>query len=151
MDTIFTFTLITHVIAGVIGVMTLYAILMNLFKRKSSIRFLKFASVTAFVSYLMSWFSGGYYYVLRYGPEVKPLIKGGDYPFVHSFFMETKEHLFLLLPILTFILMLVFFFREKEIVSGGKTKQALVYITVLSFVTALFITLSGILISGSAG
>ena len=150
MSEIFAITLITHVIAGLVGFIATYAVLMALFRRVSSIKILRFSSALAFLSYLTSWFAGGYYYVLRYGAEVKPIIKGGDTPWVHSFFMETKEHVFLMLPVLTFILVLIFFLRGDDVISGGKIKRAVVYITVLTALLTLFITASGILISGSA-
>lgn len=149
MNSIFAFTLIIHVMSGLVGVIALYAILMSLFKRKSSLTFLRYSSVIAFLSYLISWGTGGYYYILRYGPEVKPIIKSGDYPWAHAFFMETKEHLFLFLPILAFVLVLVFFLKGEDIVSNGNTKRAVAYITAIAAIIALFITLSGILISGS--
>lgn len=150
MSEIFTITLITHVVSGLIGFIATYAVLMALFRKESSIRVLRFSSVLAFLSYITSWLTGGYYYVLRYGPEVKPVIKGGDYPWAHSFFMETKEHVFLLLPILTFMLALIFFIRGEDVISKGKMKRAVIYITVLTALLALFITASGIIISGSA-
>ncbi|NQV93344.1 hypothetical protein HQ403_02495 [Candidatus Kaiserbacteria bacterium] len=150
MSQIFIITLIVHVISGLVGFIATYAILMALFRKESSIRVLRFSSALAFLSYMTSWLMGGYYYVLRYGPEVKPVIKSGDNPWAHSFFMETKEHIFLLLPVLTFMLALIFFVRGEEVVSKGRMKRAVIYITVLTALLALFITASGIIISGSA-
>jgi hypothetical protein len=46
---------------------------------------------------------GGYWYVVFYGGD-KTIIKAGPWPFAHSFFMETKEHLFfMLLMLATFL------------------------------------------------
>lgn len=151
MSALISTTLILHVISGIVGFIAIYAILMALFKRESSIKILRFSSVLAFLSYLTSWFAGGYYYVLYYGSEVKPIVKGGDNPWAHAFFMEVKEHLFLLLPILTFVLVLVFFLRSDDVTTKGRMKTAVMYITVLAAILTLFITASGILISGSAG
>ena len=150
MDQIFAITLIVHVISGLVGFIATYAVLMALFRKKSSIKVLRFSSALAFLSYLTSWFTGGYYYIFRYGSEVKPVIKAGDNPWAHAFFMETKEHVFLLLPILTFMLALVFFLRGDDVVSSGKMKRVVIYITVLTALLALFVTASGIIISGSA-
>lgn len=150
MSGIISTTLIVHVVAGLIGFIAIYAILMALFKRESSVKVLRVSSLIAFLSYLISWFAGGYYYVLWYGSEVKPIIKGGDNPWAHSFFMEVKEHLFLILPILTFVLVLVFFLRGEDVVSSGKMKKSVIYLTVLAALLTLFITASGILISGSS-
>jgi len=41
----------------------------------------------------------GYWYVNFYGAD-KALIKAGPWPFAHGFFMETKEHVFLVLLLL---------------------------------------------------
>ena len=48
--------------------------------------------VAAFIG---SWLAGGYYYVVYYGPLVKPVIKSGVAPWIHNIIMETKEHVFL--------------------------------------------------------
>ena len=42
-----------------------------------------------------SWIVGGYYYVVYYGPLVKPVIKAGSAPWAHGIAMEAKEHIFL--------------------------------------------------------
>lgn len=150
MTGIFATTLITHIAFGLVGFIATYATLMVLLKREPSIKMLRVTSVTAFLSYLVSWLASGYYYVLKYGADVKPIVKDGNNPWAHSFFMETKEHVFLLLPILTFMLALIFFLRGDEVASKGKMKQVVIYITVLTAILTLIITASGILVSGSA-
>lgn len=47
--------------------------------------------------FLGSWLIGGYYYVVYYGPLVKPVINAGATPWAHAVAMETKEHVFLFL------------------------------------------------------
>jgi hypothetical protein len=47
------------------------------------------------VTYLLA----GYWYVVYYGPD-KAIIKAGPWAFGHSFFMEVKEHVFLMLILL---------------------------------------------------
>ena len=47
----------------------------------------------------LAYLIGGYWYVLYYGAD-KALIKSGPWPFAHGFFMETKEHVFLMLLLL---------------------------------------------------
>src|ERR1700682_2398496 len=46
-----------------------------------------------------SYLVGGYWYVTSYYAD-KARIVAGPWPFAHNFFMETKEHIFLLLLIL---------------------------------------------------
>jgi hypothetical protein len=47
----------------------------------------------------LTYFIGGFWYVVYYAPE-KAIIQGGPWPFAHGFFMETKEHVFLMLLLL---------------------------------------------------
>ncbi|MBU1230163.1 MAG: hypothetical protein KKA55_10380 [Proteobacteria bacterium] len=47
----------------------------------------------------LTYFIGGYWYVVNYAPE-KAFILKGPWTFSHSFFMETKEHVFLALLLL---------------------------------------------------
>jgi hypothetical protein len=58
--------------------------------------------VASFACAVLMWLSylvGGYWYVLFYGAD-KALINAGPWPFAHSFFMETKEHVFFMLLLL---------------------------------------------------
>jgi hypothetical protein len=50
-----------------------------------------------------AWICGGYWY-LHFYPAEKALILQGPWPFAHSFFMETKEHLFFVIAILALLL-----------------------------------------------
>ncbi len=150
MSSIFAITLSVHVIAGIVGVIGIFAIMMSLAGRRSSLRFLKITSATTLISFLTSWFTGGYYYVLRYGSEVKPVIKAGDNPWAHALFMEAKEHIFLFLPVLAFLFFLLFFLMGKEVLANQKYKKVTLLLAVLASLIALFITFAGVLISGSA-
>jgi len=49
---------------------------------------------------LGSWVVGGHYYITHYREAVRPVIRAGETPWVHAVIMETKEHVFLFLPIL---------------------------------------------------
>jgi hypothetical protein len=57
------------------------------------------ASVLAAVLMWLAYIVGGYWYVVFYGGD-KAIITAGPWPFAHSFFMETKEHVFLMLLLL---------------------------------------------------
>ena len=51
------------------------------------------AGLTVAVFIWLSYIVGGYWYVNFYYAD-KAIIKAGPWPFAHSFFMETKEHIF---------------------------------------------------------
>ena len=148
MSTLFAITLSAHVILGVIGLIASFATTLNLFRQGGSVKRRAVWAWTAFASYIISWFSGGYYYWFYYGGNVKPSIKEGLYPWAHLVFMEFKEHAFLFLPVATFALAVavsrVTERRHPELL--GSVKTLAVIITVI----ATIVTLSGIIISGSA-
>jgi len=141
--------LITHIILGLVGIMALYMVWMGLLKKSPKIDFLKWASVVSAVSFFASWLSGGYYYVLYYGGVVKPVIKAGEYAWAHSIVMETKEHIFLFLPVATVFLAIALFARGSDLEKSPALKRSLVYVAGISTLIAIAITLGGIIISGS--
>lgn len=60
---------------------------------------IRYVSVMVAVLMWLTYIAGGYWYVVFYGGE-KAIIKEGPWPFSHSFFMEMKEHVFLMLLLL---------------------------------------------------
>lgn len=142
--------LIIHVFTGLIGVMASYAVLLNLIGRHFSLRLLKFSSVSAAVLYILSWLSGGYYYVVRYGSEVKPIIKAGDYPWAHAFFTEAKEHLFLFMPVVAVIIAAIIHLYGDTLNNSRSVKHTVTVLALLVVLIGTFVTISGIIMSGAA-
>ena len=60
---------------------------------------LKIFRILCAVLIWLTYIIAGYWYVVHYAPE-KAIIKTGPWPFAHGFFMETKEHVFLMLLLL---------------------------------------------------
>lgn len=56
-------------------------------------------SLAAAIFMWLAFVVGGYWYVTDYGPD-KAVILKGPWPFAHGFFMETKEHLVIMLLML---------------------------------------------------
>jgi len=54
----------------------------------------------------LAYLIGGYWYVVFYGAD-KAVILKGPWPFAHSFFMEMKEHVVIMLLLLTTFLPIV--------------------------------------------
>jgi len=74
----------------------------------------KIASLSGTILIFAHWLVSGIYYVAYYGPEVKPTIKAGAWPWAHAIFMESKEHIFLFLPFLAILLLfLVWKYGDK--------------------------------------
>jgi len=148
MSTLFAVTLSAHVILGVIGLIASFAVTLILFRQNGSVKRRTIWAWTACISYIVSWFGGGYYYVFYYGGTVKPVIKEGAYPWAHLVFMEVKEHIFLFLPVAAFALAIavsrVTEERHPELL--GLVRVLAVTITVI----ATLVTLSGVIITGGA-
>ena len=142
--------LVTHIILGLIGVIGAFATLIGLLHRLPKIRSLKIWSVATFASFIISWISGAYYYVLYYGTAVKPVIVAGDYPWAHKIIMEAKEHIFLFIPFVALVLMLGIYFAPDDIVNDKPIKKSLAWLAVFVFVTSALIALAGVAISGAA-
>ena len=150
MSPLFASLLAAHIIFGVIGVCASYAVLLFLLKRQVSRLPLVWSSFIAFLSYLLSWFSGGYYYVFYYGSNVKPIIKEGNYSWGHNVIMEAKEHVFLFLPFATLALFIALSVASDRLNENQSLKRSVIFLSATVTALATIITLSGILISGSA-
>ncbi len=134
--------LIGHILFGLIGIFASLGVVLALVGRVYNHKLALCSSATAFVTYMLSWFLGGWYYITFYGSVVKPVIKEGPYPWAHLIVMESKEHIFLMLPILTAVLTLAIYLGRGR----GKAVAAL---AILTAIIAVFILVTGIVISGA--
>lgn len=141
--------LAAHILFGLGLVLMHYSIWINLAKESPPIAYLKKISKISFVSALLAWLAGGYYYVVYYGTQVKPVIKAGKYAWAHSVFMEAKEHIFLLLPFLAIVLAVVIGKYGDELENSGQLKKQLTILAGISFWLGVFVTLAGPIISGA--
>ena len=143
MTTLLTVMLVVHVLFGVIGTMSAYVVWRELLRSQSRQSWLLWNSLVTWLTWLGAWLTGGYYYVVYYGAQVKPIIKAGQYDWAHSVVTEWKEHIFLFLPFLAFVLWL-------ELRSGQLTRrQSLVWLSGITWFLSLGVTAAGVLISGA--
>lgn len=145
------FLLVVHIFLGTLGIIFLVAFLLSIFKEGADLKWSRRNSFLALLSFVGSWISGGIYYTSYYGKSVKPQITKGEFPWVHTVLMETKEHVFLFLPFLTFVIFVAAYFLRSEI---DKDKKLSVSVAALCFTTvsiALAIMLFGVVISGAVG
>ncbi len=145
----FQLLLVLHVIFGLLGVAGSYATWMASLKGRLSLVFLRTASVSALIAYLLSWLAGGYYYAVYYGAVVKPVIKAGPYPLAHAIIMESKEHLFLLLPALAAVMTLVIWLCGALLEASPQLRRALSFLAGVATVLGALIAIAGVIISGA--
>ena len=108
-----------------------------------------YAALLGLSGFILSWIIGGYYYVVYYGPEVKPIIKEGVAPWAHSIFMETKEHIFLFIIPLALTAVFMALMDGKEFKKNNFRKPAILLTALIVFI-GLAIGAMGFIISAAA-
>lgn len=150
MSTLFVTLLVAHVFFGVFGVIlsfsTSFMFIKDTWDRSKVLR----TSFGAWLAYMVSWFTGGWYYWKYYGTKVKPIIINGDYSWAHSLFTEAKEHVFLFLPIVSFTLMCVLYFGSDALRADADLKKRALLLSFVVTALGFIVTLSGVLITGGA-
>ena len=133
------FILMAHVLFGVACIVaTVWVFVDVLNAEESNLQRIKWISWAAAVLMWLSFLIGGYWYVVFY-PADKAIILKGPWPFAHTLFMETKEHLFFITLILALYLPIAA--SEKLYASAVARKMVLC--------VAMLIVLSGLAIEGS--
>src|ERR1017187_8049615 len=92
--------LMSHVLFGVacmVAGVWLFVDVLN--AREANLKRIRRVSWAAAVFMWLAFFIAGYWYVVFYHTD-KAIILNGPWPFAHSFFMETKEHLVIMLLLL---------------------------------------------------
>lgn len=143
--------LIGHVLLGLTAAGLSVWLLVGFFKERIDLKPLKAASLYGFLSFILSWLAGGYYYVQYYGSVVKPVIKGGDFRWIHSVVMETKEHVFLFLPFLSFVLFILVWYAGDYVRKNAALRKTASFLALVVVVLGVLVTLMGASISGAFG
>ncbi len=92
--------LMLHVLFGMLCILAaLWVFVDTLNASERNLSRIRWMSLTAAVCMWLAFVAGGYWYVVFY-PADKALILKGPWPFAHSYFMETKEHLVIMLLLL---------------------------------------------------
>jgi hypothetical protein len=94
----------------------------------------------------LAWMAGGYWYT-HYYPADKAVILKGPWPWAHSLFMETKEHLFFLTLILAFYLPIACADRPHL---NAAARRMVLTVAALIVLTGLWIEGAGAIINHGA-
>ena len=133
-----------HVIFGVFGILfALWVAVEAANSSEANQRRLKLASIGTTLFLWLSYLIGGWWYVVYYGAAVsnsdKSIILAGPWKWSHSFFMETKEHIFFMMLFLSILLPIVTF--RNQIFKDTKVRN-------LTIVIALTIVVLGLGMEG---
>ncbi|HEY4519643.1 MAG TPA: hypothetical protein VJH33_01220 [Candidatus Paceibacterota bacterium] len=139
--------LIIHVLSGVVAIGMHNVVLMHLLKKAPNYVFVSRVAWSAVALFFLSWTTSAYYYVTYYGSAVKPRILAGATPVAHTFFMETKEHIFLLLPFVAISIALATTYLRAN--ADGRLRKSTAFLTFIALTIGITVAASGILVSGS--
>lgn len=139
--------LVAHVITGVVAIGIHNVTLMHLLKRAPNYIFLSRITWGAVWLFLLSWGTSASYYVIHYGAQVKPRILAGNQPWAHTFFMETKEHIFLILPFVALSIALSVSYLRRN--PDDDLRKATALLTLIALGIGAATAAFGIVVSGS--
>src|SRR5665213_2118431 len=131
--------LLAHAACGVMGILAAVGVFVDaLNARAENGRRIRTLAIVTAVCMTVTWIVGGYWYVHFY-PMDRALILHGPWPFAHTVFMETKEHLFFTTLILSWYLPMA----ATDSLSTNAAARKMV------LCVAMLIVLSGLAIEGS--
>ena len=136
MPTIFSILLTIHIILGVAAIVFLWTIWSKL-KSEYNIKALKIYSVSGTISLFLSWLTGGYYYLYRYGGEVKPQILEGSQPWAHKF------------PFLAIVITVIMFKYGDDLENDQRLKQLLSRLSLVAATLSALMAIMGFIISSA--
>ena len=132
--------LFLHPTFGVLGMIgALWVFVETLNASETNQQRIRIAGLTTAGLFALTWFFAGWFYTVYYGHGDQVIITKGPVPWAHSFFMETKEHLFFIPLILAFYLALV----TRVKLSANRAAR------VMALTVAGLIVLEGLAIEGA--
>jgi hypothetical protein len=131
--------LFAHPTFGVLGIMASVWILVEALNASEANQGrIRLAAYAVTICIVAAWILGGYWYVTYYYAE-KAIILKGPWPFAHTLFMETKEHLFFIPLVLALYLPIV---AARKLATNSAARAVVM-------VTATFIILNALAIEGA--
>lgn len=138
--------LLMHPMTGVLAILcALWVFVDTLNVSEASVTRIRNVSMLCSVLIWLTYIIAGYWYVVYYGSD-KAIIKLGPWPFAHNIFMEVKEHVFLMLLLLSSYLPIV---ANKSIASNKSARKVLLWVSGLIIPISLFMEGSGAIISSA--
>lgn len=136
--------LLAHATFGVLGTLSaLWVFVDALNAREQNARRIRRAAFAVAICMGAAWILGGYWYVHFY-PADKALILKGPWPFAHNLVMETKEHLFFLMLILSLYLPLV---TRAKLYANPPARRMVLCVAMLIALTGLAMEGTGAVIN----
>ena len=140
----------THIAFGEIaGASLLWSVKELVSLAPNRLKWLRISNWVAFGSIMLAWIAGGSYYLFLY-PIVKPVIKDGPQSWAHLVFTESKEHIFLFLPVLIFVLALFAHRKGSFLLENQNLKRKFLYLTLFAAALVFSMAVMGYMITWGA-
>jgi len=137
--------MMSHVMIGVVGILFAVALFVDVLNAKEgNIERIKKLSLAVAALITLSFLIGGYWYVVYYGAD-RDIIKAGQWPWAHNYFMEVKEHLFFAMLLLSIYLPIAVYGSNP--LTDKRNKNLILGICVLIVFIGLFMEGAGGIIS----
>lgn len=133
--------LMLHPTFGVLGVLAAVWVFVEVLNASAQNRArLQRVALFAGIFIWLSYLAGGYWYVTYYGAD-RDIIKAGPWPFAHTVVMETKEHVFFVLLLLSTYLPIAARAAADQIVEDSAARNLL--LTITAFIVLLGLAMEG--------
>jgi hypothetical protein len=117
------FTLMSHAVLGsLLGLAGVWLFVDVLNAREENLARIRTLSLVIAVVMWLTYLLAGYFYVVHYAAD-KAFILKGPWPFAHEFFMESKEHVVMMILLLATYLPILT--SNNLVVNKGARKMAL--------------------------
>jgi hypothetical protein len=136
--------LMAHVLFGVACIVTTVWVFVDVLNvNESNLKRIKWISRAAAIFMWISFVMGGYWYVVFY-PADKAIILQGPWRFAHAYFMETKEHLVIMLLMLVTYLPLA---ASNNLLVGKDARRLVLWVSGIIPLLALLMEGHGAIIA----
>lgn len=132
--------LMLHPTFGMLGVLAGLWVFVEMLNGPRNLNRVRYIALATAVFIWLSYFIGGYWYVLYYGAD-KAIIKAGPWPFAHSLVMETKEHVFFILLLLSTYLPIAVYAATDRLLKNKGARE-------VTLAVAVFVVLLGLAMEG---
>jgi len=136
--------LMTHVLFGVGCMVTAVWLFVDvLHAHEENLTRIRRVSWAAAILMWLAFFIGGGWYVVSY-PADKAIILKGPWPFAHSYFMETKEHLVIMLLVLVTYLPIA---ASNNLAANPEARRVVLWVAAAIVLLALLVEGHGAIIA----
>ncbi len=126
--------LVHATVGGLSALAALWVTVELLNVRENNTERIKLAAMWTFGLIWAAYLIGGWFYVFHYGAD-KAVIKAGNWPWAHNYFMEVKEHLFFIVLLLATYLPIVV--KRNNLLANKSARKLSVAVSAMIVVIAL--------------